>query len=135
MTPAAPSINLQPLPPNLKSLLPNPQTPWNVSSSLFSRVQAQASDQPYKICEVLGSDPDFNFILKYFEYQKPLGYSIKRVVCIHNPNHTQVFEGTLKNMELECKNPVFFPKGKQEDPAADRARVLTRWETQASQFS
>jgi hypothetical protein len=135
MIPAVPSTSSQPLPGNLKSQLPNPQTPWNVSSPLFSRIQAQASDQPFKLCEVLSSDPDFNFILKYFEHQKPPGYSIKRVVCIHNPDHTQMFESTLKNMEREAGNPVFAPKGKDEEPKTDRARVLARWETQASQFS
>jgi hypothetical protein len=134
MTPAL-SIISQPFPTNLKSQLPNPRTPWNVSLTLFGRIQAQASDQPFKLCEVLSSDPDFNFILKYFEHQKPPGYSIKRVVCIHNSVHTQVFEGTLKNMELECNNSVFAPKGKDEEPKADRARVLTRWEIQASQFT
>jgi hypothetical protein len=134
MIPAIPS-SLQPLPPNLKSQLPNPQTPWNVSSSLFHRIQSQPSDQPFKLCEVLNTDPDFLFILKYFEYQKPPSYSIKRIVCIHNPDHTQVFEGTLKNQEREANSPVFAPKGKDEEPKADRGRALVRWESQASQFS
>jgi hypothetical protein len=135
MVPVPSPVSSQPIPSNLKSQLPNPQTPWNVSSLLFNRVQAQASDQPYKLCEVLNSDPDMYFILKYFEHQKPPGYSIKRVVCIHNPDHTQIFEGTLKNIERESSNSVFVPKGKEEDPRADRARALTRWEAQASQFS
>ncbi|MBS0649275.1 MAG: hypothetical protein JSS10_08650 [Verrucomicrobia bacterium] len=134
MNPALPS-NSQPFPPNLKSLLSNPRTPWNVSPSLFSRVQAQASDQSYKLCEVLSTDPDFNFILKYFEHQKPPGYSIKRIVCIHNPDHNQVFEGTLKNQERELSNPIFSPKGKEEEPKVDRDRALARWEVQTSQFS
>jgi hypothetical protein len=116
-------------------LLLNPQTPWNFSELLFKRVQNYSSDKSFKLCEVLSTDPELNFILKYFEHQKPPGYSIKRVVCIHNPDHTQMFESTLKNMEREASNPVFTPKGKDEEPKADRARVLVRWEAQASQFS
>jgi hypothetical protein len=135
MTPALSPVSSQPIPSNLKSQLPNPQTPWNVSPVLFNRLKAQASDQPFKLCEVLSSDPDFSFIFKYFEYQKPPGYSIKRIVCIHNPDQTGSFEFGLKNMERESSNPFFAPKGKDEEPKADRARALTRWEAQASQFS
>lgn len=124
-----------PLPPDLNSLVPQCETPWNVSSPLFNRVSSQNSSQSFKLCEIVSSDPEFNFILKYFEYHKPSGYSIKRIVCIHNPDHTQVFEGTLKNMERECNNPVFAPQGKQEEPPAERARVLLRWEAQVAQFS
>jgi hypothetical protein len=128
-------VSSQPFPSDLKSLLPNPRTPWNVSSLLFNRIQAQPADQPFRLCEVLNTDPEFNFILKYFESQKSAGYSIKRIVCIHNPDHTQVFEGTLKNQDRESNNPVFAPKGKEEEPRSDRARVITRWEAQVSQFS
>jgi hypothetical protein len=135
MVPVPSPVSSQPIPSNLKSQLLNPQTPWNVSPTLFGRIQAQASDQPFRLCEVLNTDPEFNFILKYFEHQKPPGYSIKRIVCIHNSDHTQVFEGTLKNQERESSNPVFAPKGKEEEPKADRARVITRWEAQVSQFS
>ncbi|MBS0649280.1 MAG: hypothetical protein JSS10_08675 [Verrucomicrobia bacterium] len=134
MNPALPSSS-QPIPNNLKPLLPHPQTPWNFSEVLFKRVQAYTSDKSFKLCEILNTDPDLQFILKYFEHQKPPGYSIKRVVCIHNPDHTQMFESTLKNMEREVSNPVFAPKGKDEEPKADRARALARWEVQASQFS
>jgi hypothetical protein len=102
---------------------------------LFKRVQNYTSDKSFKLCEVLNTDPELQFILKYFEHQKPPGYSIKRVVCIHNPDQTTFFEAGLKNMERESNNPVFAPKGKGEEPKADRARVLARWESQASQFS
>lgn len=70
------------IPQDLNTLLPNRQTPWNVTPALFNRLKAQTSDQPFKLCEVLSSDPETNFILKYFEHQKPAGYSIKRIVCI-----------------------------------------------------
>ncbi|MBS0649271.1 MAG: SEL1-like repeat protein [Verrucomicrobia bacterium] len=135
MVPAPPPSSSQPFPPHLKSHHPNPQTPWNFSEPLFKRVQNYTSDKSFKLCEVLNTDAELNFILKYFEHQKPPGYSIKRVVCIHNPEHTQMFESTLKNMEREASNPVFAPKGKDEEPKADRARVLSRWEFQISQFS
>jgi hypothetical protein len=135
MVPAPPPSSSQSLPPHLKSHHPNPQTPWNFSEPLFKRVQNYTSDKSFKLCEVLNTDPDLQFILKYFEHQKPPGYSIKRVVCIHNVDHTQVFEGTLKNQEREANNPFFASKGKDEEPITDRVRVLSRWESQASQFS
>jgi hypothetical protein len=135
MVPAPPPSSSQSFPPHLKSHHPNPQTPWNFSEPLFKRVQNYTSDKSFKLCEVLTTDPDLQFILKYFEHQKPPGYSIKRIVCIHNPDHTGLFEFSLKNIEREANNPVFAPKGKDEEPKADRARVLSRWESQASQFS
>jgi TPR repeat protein len=120
---------------NLIAYHPNPQTPWNFSEPLFERVQNYTSDKSFKLCEVLPADPDLQFILKYFEQQKPAGYGIKRVVCIHNHEHTLMFESTLKNMEREASNPIFIPKGKAEEPQAERARVVARWESQAAQFS
>ncbi|MBS0647808.1 MAG: hypothetical protein JSS10_01130, partial [Verrucomicrobia bacterium] len=135
MVPALPPSSSQPFPPHLKSYHPHPQTPWNFSEPLFKRVQNYTSDKSFKLCEVLNTDPELNFILKYFEQQKPPGYSIKSVVCIHNPDQTAFFEAGLKNMEREASNSVFAPKGKDEEPKAERARVLSRWESQASQFS
>ncbi|MBS0649281.1 MAG: hypothetical protein JSS10_08680 [Verrucomicrobia bacterium] len=135
MVPVPQPSSTQPFPPHLKSHHPNPQTPWNFSEPLFKRVQNYTSDKSFKLCEVLTTDPDLQFILKYFEHQKPPGYSIKRVVSIHNPDQTTFFEAGLKNMERESNNPIFAPKGKNEDPITDRVRVLSRWESQASQFS
>jgi hypothetical protein len=136
MIPASQNLSSAPLPSNLKGLLPHPSIPWNVSSPLFNRIKSVTSDDTaFKSVEVLKTDPEFNFILKYFEHQKPSGFSIKRIVCIHNPDQTSFFEAGIKNMERECSNPVFAPKGKNEEPQADRARVITRWEAQVAQFS
>src|SRR5882762_3488599 len=104
-----------PIPTNLKSTLPHPETPWNISSNLFNRLKTQPSNKPFKTCEVLNTEPEFNFILKYFEHQKPPGFSIKRIICIHNPAQTQVFEGTMKNIEQEATNHFFAPKWQQEE--------------------
>lgn len=123
------------IPPDLNTFLPNRQTPWNVSSQLFDRIMSQNSDQPFSTCEVLSSDPEFNFILRYFEHQKPSGYGIKRIVYIYNPDHIQTFEGTFKNMEREANNPIFAPRGKEEEPRTERTRVIARWKKQAVQFS
>jgi hypothetical protein len=124
-----------PLPTGLNQTLAQPQTPWNVSSPLFGRIKTLSSDQSFKLCEVLTTDPEYNFILKYFEHQKPADFGIKKILCIHHPNQTSFFESGIQNIENECKNPVFQPKGKQEEPKADRARVISRWEQQVVQFS
>lgn len=129
------STQSPPIPAGLKNLLPYPQTPWIVSSTLFSRINLKSSELAYKVCEVLVSEPEFDFIAKYFENHKPPGYSIKKVVCIHNPDHTKIFEIALKNMERETSNPFFAPKGKNEAPEIDRQRVLARWEAQVAEFS
>jgi len=100
--------------PELKQSASHRQTPWNMSSQLFHRIKTQNSNHPFKLCEILNSDSEFKFILTYFEHQKPPGYGIKRIACIHNPDHTIFFEAGIKNMERESDNSAFFPKVKKK---------------------
>ncbi|MBS0649274.1 MAG: hypothetical protein JSS10_08645 [Verrucomicrobia bacterium] len=130
-----PVSSKKPFPENIKSSLPLPETPWQISPSLFSRIQSQTSNLAFRVCEIVSSDPEYDFILKFFEHQKPPGLGIKRIVCIHNPTHAQVFEGSLKNMEQEANNPYFLPQGRNEEPRVDRAHVLYRWHQQVAPFS
>jgi WD40 repeat protein len=130
-----PVSSKKPFPENIKSSLPQPETPWQISPSLFSRIQSQTTNLAFRVCEIVSTDPEYDFILKHFEHQKPPGFGIKRIVCIHNPTHTQVFEGSLKNMEQEANNPYFLPQGRNEEPRADRAKVLYRWHQQVALFS
>jgi WD40 repeat protein len=136
MVQAVPPVSSKkPFPENIKTSLPQPETPWQISPSLFSRIQSQTSNLAFRVCEIVSTDSEYDFILKHFEHQKPPGFGIKRIVCIHNPTHTQVFEGSLKNMEQEANNPYFLPQGRNEEPRADRAKVLYRWHQQVALFS
>jgi hypothetical protein len=121
-----------PLPPGLKA--PVPKTPWNITSGLFARIQGQP-DEHFVRCEVLPTDPEAAFVLQYFMHSKPHGYAIRKIYCIHNPDQTQSFEGSVKIIEREAENPAFAPKGKTEAPQQDRTRALQRWEASTANFS
>src|SRR4051812_15582334 len=95
------SLPTTPIPTDLNALLPSPRTPWNLSDSLFQRVcSLQAifqgaggaglmdTDVGFRTCEVETSDPEYEFIQRYFNHQKPPGCVMTRVTCIHNPIHT-----------------------------------------------
>src|SRR5262245_1415763 len=92
-----------PIPSDLKSTLYNPLTPWRVSPALFKRVSDQnvPLDISYRTCEVLYTDPEYQFILKYFMQSKPPNFGIKKIICIHNPSHTISFEAGVKNIDME----------------------------------
>jgi len=76
------------IPQNLATLCPQPNTPWLVSQSLFTRLQSQTPDKPFRLEEVTPQDPEVELIQTYFAHQQPLGYSIRQILCIHNPSHT-----------------------------------------------
>jgi hypothetical protein len=124
-----------PIPPQLP--VPVPKTPWNMSQRLFERIQNQPSDpqSPFKSCEVLSTDPEAAFVIQYFMHNKPHQYGIKKITCIHNPDQTQAFEGTVKIIERETENPAYTPKGKEEEPKQERAQALQRWKECTTQFS
>ena len=133
---AAASISL-PIPNGLSDTLPHPQSPWKVNFNLFNRVKSQLlnSSKPFSTCEVLNTDPEFSFILKYFENQRPPGYGIRRIVCIHNPAQTGSFESAIKTIDQEANNPIFSPKWNAEDLALERTQVIRRWQSLTDQFS
>src|SRR5690349_2978273 len=97
------------IPPNLKRYLPQPDIPWLISPELFKRITSQPFQQEmqYRRCQILPSDPEFAFILEYFNHDKPPHYGIKNIYCIHTGSHTQAFESKIKNMELEADK--FYP--------------------------
>lgn len=121
-----------PIPPGLQA--PVPKTPWNVTPGLFARIQNKP-DGAFFQCEVLPTDPEAAFVLQYFMHSKPHGYAIRKIYCIHNPDQTQTFEGSVKIIEREADNAAFAPKGKTEAPEQDRARVLQRWQACTANFS
>jgi TPR repeat protein len=139
---------LPPLPSNLKDTLAHPMTPWNISPELFQRIRSGEKEKilaaapntppekkPYKTSEVLPTDSEYQFILKYFMHQKPANYSIKKAYCIHNPTHTAAFEAEVKNIDEEIENPVFKPKWREEDLPELREKTIARWKSLASQFA
>ena len=121
---------------NLRSKTQNPLTPWLLSDSLFQRVRAPSAEKTrHHECEVLPSDPEWDFVNAYFFQYASLVYSIKRVFCVHNPAQTEQFEASLINMDSQAQNPVFSPKWQEQDPTGCRAKVMARWREFAKAFS
>lgn len=127
------------IPPNLASQLFSPKTPWRISPALFERIQKQAQDvsgnkpKLFVACDVSQSDPECAFVMKYFLDQKPKNYGVRRILCVHNPAQTQGFESALQLLEAGAKN--FPPAWQDEEPKAQRANTMKRWDEQTRQFS
>lgn len=134
MLPAYPSS--LPIPADLRQDLTYPLTPWNLNFELFNRIRSQPNEfsgMRYKTCDVLNTDPEYRFILRYFMHNKPRRYSIKRVVCIHNPDMTRAFEAKLVTMDNEALNER--PNWPNEPFSRERGNVIQRWKPMANQFS
>ncbi len=121
--------------PQLHNLLPNQQTPWQVSTNTFQKVQSAGFQDGYKKCEITSSDPEWAFILRYFEWQKPSNRCIKRVYCIHSREMTEQFQSTLPIMEKEAANPAFAPKWQQQESRALRENVHRRWKKMTDPYA
>ncbi|MGZ3633913.1 MAG: hypothetical protein ACXWM7_06530, partial [Parachlamydiaceae bacterium] len=117
------STDSTPPPKHLRALLPTPETPWMVSSSLFGRLQ-NVNDSNYRKCEILNQDPEWQFILQYFCAQKPTNKSIAKAYCIHNGASHTTFEGNIALMEEQTKNPNFAPKWRRENFPFLREKVI-----------
>ncbi len=121
---------------NLRSKVCNLLSPWMLSDSLFHKVRAPSAQKNlHHECEVLPSDPEWDFVHSYFFQYASLTYSIKRVFCVHNPLQTEQFEASLVTMDGEAQNPFFSPKWPEEDPTGCRAKVVARWRESANAFS
>lgn len=134
------SVNSQnsPISAGLAAILPHPQTPWLFSKRLFERIRKQesaSSAQPkaFTTCEILSSDPEYDFMLKYFFHQKPPGYSIKRILIIHNIVQTRKFRRTLLEMDEEALK--LQPSWDEEDLKSERSTTMKRWQVCVAQFS
>lgn len=60
--------------------------------------------------------------MRYFQHQKPPHYSIKSILCVHNPDHTKTFEGSFTSMEEAAR--TFPPGWNQEEPKTHRAQTI-----------
>ena len=122
------------LPPShLRSLLPTPATPWMISDNLFQRLERV--DNQYRKCEILTSDPEWQFIQQYFSFQKPANKCIGKAYCIHNGAHLGTFESNLTVIESQAENDFFTPKWRKEDPNPLREKVIDRWKELVAPYS
>jgi hypothetical protein len=90
------------LPPlDLKDALATPQAPWYVSTNLQARASASATieEGSYRRVTIYPSDPESNFILKYFYAHMPLNRSIKGISYLYNGRTKALFEANLAPME------------------------------------
>ncbi|MGC2595384.1 MAG: tetratricopeptide repeat protein [Rhabdochlamydiaceae bacterium] len=119
----------------LREKLPNPQTPWATSRVLFDRITKQPTPvhQRFKKCALLPSDPEYEFVRRYFLEHKPTGYGIDRVHCIHNRNHIQAFESELTNIESEAN--YFLPRWSEGPDREQREEVIERWKSSVQSFT
>ena len=118
------------LPPNLKAFCQDP--PWRASPSLFERVSASTPEGNYRKVELLPSDPEYQFVWKYFYHQQPTNRIIQSIYFIHNPRLSTSFESQIDQMELEADNLTFQPSWKEEEPKPLRQKVYRRFEKLSS---
>ena len=121
------------IPIGLKEYVSDPKKPWRVGEKILTRMQSSPKPYSFQSCKVLLSDPEYDFVLRYFMHQKPPGYSIAEISCIHNTSHTQGFEAELNNIEHEAQK--FPPNGKLETHAKEREQAINKWQMLTQQFS
>ena len=122
------------IPNGIKNHLSHPKSPWKMSDPLFARTGKQpwGEGQMHKKCQILPSDPECEFILKYFNHQKPSGFGISKIYCIHNPSQTQGFEAHLPKINKRAES--FKPEWDKEDCVAERKEVIRRWKEQVKEY-
>jgi len=137
MTAANMPKSVSPIPTDLPQLLHSPKTPWYISPALFERIKKQeavdGAGKPFVAVQVINSDPEYAFVVRYFQHQKPPHYAIKSIRCVHNPDQTKIFEGSFTSMEEAAK--TFSPGWSQEEPKAQRAQTIERWKASVAPFS
>jgi len=137
MTAASVQKSVAPIPADLPQLLHAPKTPWHISPVVFERIKAQSKsatvNKRFTTVAITNKDPEYAFVFRYFQHQKPPGYSIKAITCVHNPDQTMMFEGSLIGMEAAAK--AFAPAWNKEEPVAARAKTIERWKAAAAPFS
>ena len=122
-------------PSSLKQFLAVPTTPWMMSPALLQRL-TQQPDLPgkrFKICVLLPTDLEKDFVLECFLRTKPTNYSIGKISCIHHSFHTAAFEAELINIEEEAHK--FLPRWNEEAGSQQKKWVIHRWKEAASEFS
>ncbi len=126
-------MSASPIPSGLKSLLPVPNSPWRTSPDLLKRMPPPEPNQRFKKCELLPSDPETSFVVRYFLHMKPDNCAISKIFCIHHPSHLQGFEAELVNIEEEAKK--FSPRWRTEPHSEREKTVIDRWKEQTQAFA
>jgi hypothetical protein len=85
--------------------------------------------------ELLPSDPEYQFVWKYFYHQQPTNRIIQSIYFIHNPRLSTSFESHIPQMELEAHHPTFQPSWKEEDPKPLRQKVYRRFEKLSAPYT
>ncbi|MCB1109195.1 MAG: hypothetical protein KDK44_06015 [Chlamydiia bacterium] len=127
--------NVTLMPDKIRKDLPNPWTPWDVSSRILGQMQLQGT-QPsmrYNKCLVLPSDPEWRFVWRLFHHSKPRKYSLMRIHLIHERHQMSSFESTLSQIDRESSK--FLPNWKLERRAVQRESVIKRWQELVDVFS
>ncbi len=123
------------IPEDLKSLLPSPKNPLSVTQELLLKANlayAYADMHSVKV-EILPTDPEYAFVIGYFNHQKPPGMRIKTLHYLFDPTMQKKFEAEISNMEAEAKN--FNSNNLEETQTQARAIALRKWKNQTNQFS
>jgi len=129
------STTFQPsIPQGLKHALPYPNSPWLFSNRLFQEMQKQPFDPAvkFKQCQVMQADKEHAFILRYFMHSKPSNYHIADIICVHNPNITELFISNLALIEEEAEK--YKPVLPQDNEYEPRVQTLERWKNLAREF-
>ncbi|MCB1116396.1 MAG: hypothetical protein KDK71_08000 [Chlamydiia bacterium] len=129
------SPQLVPVPQTLREQLPSPSIPWMLSQNLFARMHNKDETSPpsYRQTQILQDDPEWRFILEFFQHDKPHKYEIKAAYGIHNRRSQQTFEGYLSIINAEAQK--LLPSWQQEPQADQRKTCITRWKTSVQNFS
>lgn len=111
-----------------------PKNPWRFSPKTYSKL-CPSSQNSYRTYELLPSDPEYDFVLKRFYDKQPTNRALKRIVCIHQPKLSSIFENTIPIMEAQADQDAFRPNWEQEKNRSERERAMTRFESLTRPFS
>ncbi|MBH1988412.1 MAG: DUF1566 domain-containing protein [Myxococcaceae bacterium] len=121
-----------PLPINVRHHLPDPGIPWEMSERVFKN-KTLVPNATYTKAEVLPSDPEWDFVWRYFYHDKPTKWGLSRVYCVHDRDQTNAFESNIARLE---KDAIAFKPTWDTEPRADqRAIAIERWRQAVAAFS
>ena len=121
------------IPLDLRKELGNYYVPWGLSERICNKMSSHGAQHLHKRVQVLPTDPEWRFIWRYFHYDKPNKYRIKRIYCISRIQQQQAFELSLSSIEREAK--IFQRTWNQESRYTQRAQAIELWKQTSDIFS
>src|SRR5437868_6803207 len=102
-TPPVLLVSPNPIPEGLRAIVPDPACPFGVHRKLFERCAIASTMSETLQCrvEVFSTDPEYAFVLAYFNHQRPPGMRITSLHYLFNPALIQAFEGEICRSEEE----------------------------------